>query len=89
MEHKGIALDCNSTKFGFEVPNKRQSLDGSTAACLIRLHPDLFCCFVSQTAMSLMCQRCVRIPRCAHLRMVFSLGRFADLDTLECLLVRP
>ena len=39
--------------------------------------------------MSVMCQRCMFIPRCARLRMVFSLRRFADLDTLACLLVRP
>ena len=48
-----------------------------------------FFCFCSQTAMSLMCQRCVRIPRCARFRIVFSLRRFADIETLACVLVRP
>ena len=31
---------CSNTKLGFEVPNKRQSLHVTVAACLIPLHPD-------------------------------------------------
>ena len=36
LEHQGIAFHCSNTKLGFEVLNKRLSLNGAVAACLIR-----------------------------------------------------
>ena len=57
------ALSCTSnTKLGFEVPNNIQSLHRTVSACLIRSHPDLFLCVISQTTISLMCPRCICVP---------------------------
>ena len=87
IAYLGIASHCSNTKFGSEVPNKRRSLHGAVAACLIHRHPDLLLCFFSRTYESRVPASHTYAPMCPPSHDV-CLGRFTDLDTLACHLVR-